>query len=768
MNTRPARIMIATPYLNQYPVVAIDYDIVRNLTAICDTEKDNRALRTVSMLNAFLDITNQSLSRRSIRKPEDIDELLYGFEGFLNSHTDYPERTIGSLYNMLRRMLREVFGFEKDNVRTGDKSAWKVRQDHSKKYFTKMQKSTTRLRYYEGWFGISRDEQKVFIDLSRFHNQYGEKLTNYYLEQINNHCSKYSATSVKQQIKLMRPTTNLICKLYNNKRNLTSLQSSIKVNEFAELLFAERKANCILNGNKLKFFYIEWTTTVSILKNTIVGTAIMAEPLYPLFCPTYEVARDTNAQESLYEKALTHVPLTITDEAAFVQFRRAIDGDISIVSDCCVKTCQQEMEKLTRRALMGEKGHVIHDFKNKELDVHFSTNDVLATWNEYTYRINETGIFKCIPPNELIDIIKPLGAFTLFPYMILMVEQHAFITPTWFTDFELYNKKGQLTGFTQSGDKYIATSFKPRSKPKARQSVICNDISAQLMKDIIALTSEARAYLRSIGDPNWRYLLLSGGLGFTSPSRITNLTKYTTRTIKTIPLYINLRSNDYIAEEKRESLCGSLSLRAMRASRVIQIYLETLSQDAVVRELRHSEHSRALMNDYLPAAVREFVMERWIRLFQNAIIYEAMKDSPYLLESLDFNTQEELDEFLLNHKPHYRIRPEVEKCFSDCYLSDKDGEIPGTYDRAYIALNKQKLIVLLSLYLVISEALNSKSKITSGAMRWYPIAQLLTQAANLQKEGNLTDICSHSVRELLKHTAPDIVLAKKMESLVYE
>lgn len=760
--------MIATQSLWQYPLIAIDNDVARDLTVICDAEKDNRAIRTLPLLNAFLDVTNQSLGRRSIYSPNHIDELLYGYEGFLFRYTDYPARTVGTLFNSARRILLELCGFEKENIQKGAKTAWISRQVQSKEYFAQMQTSAVKLKYYQGWFAVARDGQKVFLDLSSFHNQFGDKLTSYALELINNYSSKYAAGSVKQHIKLLKPTTNLICKLYKNKQELAALQSSIQVNAFAEMLFAERKANCILNGNKLKYFYIEWGTTVTALKNTLIGTAIMAEPLYPLFCPTYLSAKDPNVQTSLYEKALTPIPLTISDEAAFIQLRKTIDSDLSLVAECCEMTCQQEMDKLEQRSTLSRGGRVIHNFENKKLYIHFTPEDIYTTWNEYTYRIHETGIFKSVPAAELIEIIQPLGAYTLYPYLLLMVKEHASITPSWFKEFELYDKNDQMTGFTQSGDNWIATSYKPRSKPRARQSVTCNKISTKLMQDIIALTKEAREYLRSIGDPSWRFLLLSGRGGFSKPRVITKLDKYNGRTLKTVPLYINLRSMKTITAEKKTSIISSLSLRSVRASRAIQIYLETLSEEAVARELKHSDNSRGLMEKYLPAAIREFTMERWLRLFQNAIIFEAMKDSPYLLESLDFNTQEELDEFLLNHKPHYRIRPEAEANFSDNFMSDVDGEIPGTYDRAYIALNEQKLVVLLSLYLVICEAMNSKSKITPGALRWYPIAKLLTQAAHVQQEGSLSDFCSHNVKELLKHAEPDIVLAKKLKGLVYE
>jgi hypothetical protein len=761
--------MISTQTLWQFPITAIDSDVARDLAGICEAEpQTNRTIRTLPLLNAFLDVTGQRVSRKDICELDHIEAILFGYEGFLFKHTDYPARLVGMFYNSARRILLNLAGLEKENIQTGNKNAWKVRQTESKLYFAQLFTDEVKLKYYQGWFAVSRDGEKFFLDLARFHNQFGEKLTSYVLDHINNYTSKYAAGSVKQHVKILKPAFHLMCKLYRTKKELTVLQDSLQVNAFAEMLFAERKANCIINGNELKYFYLEWGITTTTLKNTLIGTAIMAEPSYPIFCPTYTSAEGSKPEQSLYDKALTPIPLTITDEAAFTLFRKTIDGDLSLVAECCEMTCQQEMEKLEQRATLSEGGRIIHNFDRKKLDIHFTLRDIYATWNEYTYRIHETGIFDSIPAAELIEIIQPLGAYTLYPYLLLMVKEKAVITPSWFKEFELYDKHNQMTGFTQSGDNWIVTSFKPRSKPRARQSIKCNEKLTKLMHDIIALTKEAREYLRSIGDPSWRYLLLSGGGGFSKPIRITKLDKYNVRTLKTVPFYRNLRSLENIAKEKITSIITNLSLRSVRASRVIQIYLETFSEEAVARELRHSDNSRGLMEKYLPRAIREFIMERWLRLFQNAIIFEAMKDSPYLLEALDFNTQEELDEFLLNHKPHYRIRPQAEADFSDTSLIDENAKIPGTYDRAYIALNEQKLVVLLSLYLVITEAMNSQSKITLGALRWYPIAKLLTQAAVVQREGSLSGFCSYSVQELLRHAEPDILLAKKLEGLVYE
>lgn len=65
--------------------------------------------------------------------------------------------------------------------------------------------------------------------------------------------------------------------------------------------------------------------------------------------------------------------------------------------------------------------------------------------------------------------------------------------------------------------------------------------------------------------------------------------------------------------------------------------------------LGHSSYNPKLLSHYLPEPILSFFQDRWVRIFQNAIIYEAMKDSDHLFDAVDFSA-DEIDKFLRNHQ----------------------------------------------------------------------------------------------------------------------
>ena len=62
----------------------------------------------------------------------------------------------------------------------------------------------------------------------------------------------------------------------------------------------------------------------------------------------------------------------------------------------------------------------------------------------------------------------------------------------------------------------------------------------------------------------------------------------------------------------------------------------------------HSDVRWSLITSYIPQTLIDFFNARWVRQFQNAIVFEAMKDSPHLFEAIDIKP-DDLGLFLRNH-----------------------------------------------------------------------------------------------------------------------
>ena len=91
-----------------------------------------------------------------------------------------------------------------------------------------------------------------------------------------------------------------------------------------------------------------------------------------------------------------------------------------------------------------------------------------------------------------------------------------------------------------------------------------------------------------------------------------------------------------------------ISLRNIRKARGLQVYLQTRSLQSVAEELGHKQMDAKLLTSYLPEPLMDFFNARWIRNFQNAILFEAMKDSKYKLDAVNMTTKD-IEEFLTNH-----------------------------------------------------------------------------------------------------------------------
>ena len=98
-----------------------------------------------------------------------------------------------------------------------------------------------------------------------------------------------------------------------------------------------------------------------------------------------------------------------------------------------------------------------------------------------------------------------------------------------------------------------------------------------------------------------------------------------------------------------EELAAMFSLRALRVSSALNVYLKTESAQEMSRALGHENYDPELLDRYLPEPIQRFFRDRWIRIFQTGIICEAMQGSPHLLEASGLESMEIVDEFLKNH-----------------------------------------------------------------------------------------------------------------------
>lgn len=165
-------------------------------------------------------------------------------------------------------------------------------------------------------------------------------------------------------------------------------------------------------------------------------------------------------------------------------------------------------------------------------------------------------------------------------------------------------------------------------------------------------------------------------------------------------------------DQELHHLVSNLSPTKFRATKGLQVYLDTGSAKAMSEALGHTKYKPELLSHYLPEPILAFFQSRWIRIFQKGIICESMKDSSMLLQASNFNSIEDLDKFLKSH------------VFS---LPNIAHEVPKTKSMAakeiYISVDDNILTALLSIKLAVEST--DPYKINEKASYWSKFSSLL-------------------------------------------
>ena len=160
-----------------------------------------------------------------------------------------------------------------------------------------------------------------------------------------------------------------------------------------------------------------------------------------------------------------------------------------------------------------------------------------------------------------------------------------------------------------------------------------------------------------------------------------------------------------------QEFISKITFTKLRASCAIQSFFEHQSTKKMAEILGHENYNPSLLTHYLPEPIIHFYQSRWIRTFQKGIIYEAMKDSQFLLKAIGFKDMETLNKFLSNH---------VLKNLPSSNPIEKTENV----DECYVSINEENLTALFSIKEAVKEATN-KSTINEKALFWSDFAEKL-------------------------------------------
>ena len=624
--------------------------------------------------------------------------------------------------------------------------------------FKSLQVSPKRLAHLDGWQLKSKEGKVLNFAIGEFHEAFGDELT----IDIYHHAGEYArtqkATTLRGDINSIVGLLNSFTTYCNSADDLRAQLKANKLNAFFEKVMWCSFSRYLVKGYKGEIFFKTWARTIKVFRVCFIYSGLIDEPVRPILAPPFKkdsqpVAKIatggklTPNEEQLW---LASIPLHIKDEAVIQIIEDRLRVSEEHVRASYHAVFERIKEKHQRNLELAKTGSVkpmrgVGGGVKKNEYVRVGRDHLancIATF--YTYGIgaavrNKAGFFGGTNSNSdslsasgLANELNLPNTSTLGALCTLLVLEHPQLTPSALDLWELFDKNGQMTGYKQVGDSYVIVVYKNRKgAAKAQQDIELNEYSQSIVETLINHTELARQYLKANPSTDeyqenaWRYMLIKADLN--KASWCFSLSA----NISTAPMGNAYRQWVYnhpstMHEDDKLLLSNSVGLRSGRKLRAIRTYIKTHSLREVAELLGHETVNADLLNTYLPSALMDFFNARWIRQFQNALIYIAMQESDYLFEAVDIKP-ENLDEFLQNHGIH-----DIPKLFGK-FKNDsarslaKKEEPQELFDEVTLTITKNVMRVLIAIKSIVD---SSKEEQDGQTFRdivstWYEAATLI-------------------------------------------
>jgi hypothetical protein len=680
---------------------------------------------------------------------------LRGYVGFIYSQYDCTQA-----YNVAYTVTKTFKTLTKDEINTPKLSSIKVNESIEQciAEFKSLQVRPERIAYLVGW-QLKSKEGKVFnFAIGKFHEAFGDELTS----EIYHHSYEYFTTQksttmqwVHVELKALLNSFAMYC---NSADDLRAQLKTNKLSAFLEKVLWCSFSSHLAMGNKNKVFFVSWARTINIFRVCFIDSGLIDEPVRPILTPQFKEdsqpiakiatgGKLTSREEQLW---LASIPLHIKDEAAIqiIEGRLRASEEHVRASYHAVFECMKEKHerniKLAKtgkvKPIRGVGGGVK---KNEYVPVgrdHLANS--IATFYEYGIGAavrSPAAFFGGSHHNSdnlsaltlMVELNLPSTA-TLGALCTLLVLEHPKLTPSALENWELFDKNGQMTGYKQVGGSYIIVVDKNRKgAAKAQQDIILSEYSRTIVKMLIDHTELARQNLKANPSTDeyqenaWRYMLIKADLN--KASRCIDLgSNIRSATVSSAYRQWVYNHSSSMNEDDKLLLSKSVGLRSARKLRAIRTYIKTHSLCEVAEVLGHETVNVDLLNKYLPSALMDFFNARWIRQFQNALIYIALQESNYLFAAVDIKP-ENLDEFLQNHGIH-----DIPKFFgkfkNDATLSLVENEAaPERFDEVTLTITENVMRVLIAIKSIVDRSKEEQDGKTFREIvsTWYEAATLI-------------------------------------------
>lgn len=603
--------------------------------------------------------------------------------------------------------------------------------------YQSMNTDASLIEYYSGWECEDKEGNSQSLHLATWHDTYGAELTTQVHIVISNYAKKHKRTTLPNLLSMLVNLLNEFTEHCKTKKELEHSLKAEKSSAFMERILNSMLFKSMINSNDPKSFIKTWKSTVKYFKNCFIDTGFFEEPLKPFLEPafrepntsvhTISIGGDLNEKEK--ERWLLDIPLEIKDEATLDVIHQRLNRDLEHICTVSRKMFKDIKHRQKRNMKYRKTGTVkyLKGDTRKRNNVPIGINNLdntIASFYFHGFDLGEKAISFLGFTNQTDILRQELNLpspQTLNVFASLLILEHPKITPAWLQEWELFDKKGKKIGLKQTGNQWIAVSFKNRKgSTTAQQEVILTENSKLIVEELIKHTRFAREALKKKGNSDYRYVMLTASMQKANRPKV--IGKQLSKQGKYHQALVTDSYDDnkqlILSRSETKKLAEIITPRNIRKARGLQIYLETKSLKAVSEALGHNELRINLMESYLPKPLMDYFNKRWIRQFQNAIIFEALKDSPCLFDALDFD-ESALNEFLNNHR--LGDLPENLERASSSACNEENQEHINNLDELVFMLSTPLFQVLLAIQNVIDNA-KQEDEFKPIIKKWYQSA----------------------------------------------
>lgn len=723
----------------EYPFRNIDMPVLDLFNASRDTfihSEQEVCTPVLRMFECFLQVSNYKLDLEIMRSARFVDictlyvGAIYSNNFILSSQTN--KYTLTKTFLKLTFHLSSNFGAHPlPAIRLGTFTISDEVNELINK-FEALKLDDEKLWLWKGWSCKNRMGKTHWPALYPIYERLGRSFT----EKLHLACIEYLAPRNDTRVPCIRTLAKFISE-YPNHLAENMFQDAAFVKKFWLELYVYFMRTGYANGSKIQTLEAQWSYHfINFVEGYLIPSGLFTETWGSL--PRSPIKSTSQAQTHvrsnkdgvlIKEKLITDIPLECSDEEALHLLFNQIQSDVDTVINWAKNEIKSSWARYQYKKLIEVKGIPLKagtiTGKNNGNRWAIDRNNPDHLANAAATLLNSGHIADSY--TALLLMPKPLtqtayelalpfkGA--LIPHCTLLVAYHPQITPSFLENFELYDKNNNLTGFVKFDNGYKLISHKRRKGSDiSQQTIVLNETTTEVVQQIIALTSSIRDFLQKNGDDNWRYLLLTCKQGFSYPTRIKYLSGEVSYYLTKKSLARSLESSTTMSKLESEKFSQRFSLTTLRASCGVLVYINTRSIKEMSEALGHTKLDMDLIKRYLPDPILRFFQDRWIRIFQTAIVVVALKDSKYLIEASGFSNINELDSFLNTHAINFPFAQKFEHNseISESHTTSKDEVVFG--------INTTLLTLLVSLQLAVE---GSKRTVHEKAKYWAEITKHL-------------------------------------------